>query len=373
MERLDNRIVKGLNKIGIKELTDIQNQTLTPALEGKNIIGCSGTGTGKTFAFLLPTIMNNIDNKTLYAVIIAPSKELCIQICSQINLISNQSGIPVTAAALFSGVNKNRQLDVLKSKPNIVVGTYQRIHELVKDKKISVHNVKTFIVDEADKLLNKDNMEGVLALRRCCMRDIQIMLFSASINDNTREFAKQLSNDEFVNILTNNKITIPTNIEHIYFVVERRDKIETVRKVIKALGAKHCMIFANSKYDTDEIAQKLIYHNYNAAFIHGNCDKNERRRIIDGFKTSKIDYLICSDMAARGLDFKNVNAVINIGLPEKPVDYLHRAGRCGRDGQKAVCASIITENELKSIQGIRKTFNVNLLQKKLYKGQVVRK
>ena len=373
MERLDSRLVKGLNKSGIKELTDIQKQTLTPALEGKNIIGSSGTGTGKTFAFLLPTIMNNIDNKTLYAVIIAPSKELCIQICSQINLISNQSGIPVTAAALFSGVNKQRQLDTLKSKPNIVVGTYQRIYELIKDKKISVHNVKTFIVDEADKVLTKDNMDDILVLRKCCMRDIQVMLYSASISDNTRELAKQLSNDEFVNILTTDKITIPTNIEHIFFVVERRERIEMARKVIKALDAKHCMIFANSKYDTDEVAQKLAYHNYNAAFIHGNCDKNQRRQIIDGFKNNKIEFLICSDIAARGLDFKNVNTVINIGLPEKAVDYLHRAGRCGRDGSKAVCASIITESELKYIQNIRKTFAVNLLQKKLYKGQIVRK
>lgn len=373
MERLDKRLIKGLNKSGINEFTDIQKQTLTPALEGKNIIGCSGTGTGKTFAYLLPTIMNNIDNKALYAVIIAPSKELCIQICSQINLISNQSGIPVTAAALFGGVNKQRQLETLKSKPNIVVGTYQRIYELIKDKKISVHNVKTFIVDEADKVLTKDNMEDVLALRKCCMRDIQVMIFSASINDNTKVLAGELSNNEFVNILTNDKIMIPTNIEHIFFVVERRERIETVRKVIKALNAKHCMIFANSKYDTDEIAQKLTYHNYNAAFIHGYCDKNTRRQIIDGFRSSKIDFLICSDIAARGLDFKNVNTIINIGLPENPVDYLHRAGRCGRDGQKAICASIITESELKYIQSIRKTFSVNLLQKKLYKGQVVRK
>ena len=373
MNLLDERLVKGLGKIGIKELTEVQKECLEPALANKNIIACSGTGTGKTFAFLLPTIMNNIDNKTLYAVIVAPSKELCIQICSQINLISNQSQIPVTAAALFGGVNKQRQLETLKSKPNIVVGTYQRIHELIKDKKISVHNVKTFIIDEADKVLTKDNIEDVLALRKCCMRDIQVMLFSASINDNTKEYSKLLSNEEFVNILTKSKITIPTNIEHIYFVVERRDKMETVRKVIKALDTKHCMIFANSKFDTDEITQKLEYHNYKAGCIHAKCDKNQRRQIMDGFKTGKIDYLICSDIAARGLDFKNVNAVINIGLPEKPVDYLHRAGRCGRDGSKAICASIITENELKIIQGIRKTFSVNLLQKKLYKGQVARK
>lgn len=373
MNRLDERLVKGLDRCGIKELTQIQKECLGPALEEKNIIGCSGTGTGKTFAYLLPVIMKNIENKGLYAVILAPTKELSIQICSQINLISNQSGIPITAAALFGGVNKQRQLQTLKSKPNIVVGTYQRIYELIKDKKISVHQVNTFIIDEADKLLTKDNFDDIMALRKCCMRDIQFMLFSASVDDNTKKYASELTAIEFVNIFTNEKIVIPTNIQHIYFVVERRDRIEMTRKVIKALKNTHCMIFANSKYDTEEITQKLAYHNYNAACLHAKCDKNVRRQIIDGFRKGSLDYLICSDIAARGLDFRNVNAVINIGLPEKPVDYLHRAGRCGRDGSDAMCVSIITESELKTIQSIRKTFAVNINQKKLYKGQIVRK
>ncbi|MGN0374388.1 MAG: DEAD/DEAH box helicase [Butyrivibrio sp.] len=373
MNRLDERIAMGLAKTGIRELTDIQKECFEPTIKGENIIGCSGTGTGKTFAYLLPVIMNNMDNKSLYCIILAPSKELCIQICTQINLISNQSGIPITAAALFGGVNKQRQLQTLKSKPNIVVGTYQRVHELIKEKRISVHNVRTFIIDEADRILTKDTIDDVAALRKCCMRDTQIMLFSASINEDTQKYGEMLSDKSFVKVFTKEKITIPVNIKHVYLVVERRDKTETARKLIKALNSKHCMIFANSKYDTEEITQKLKYYNYNAACLHARCDKNEKRHIIDGFSNNKINYLICSDIAARGLDFRNVDAVINIGLPEKAVDYLHRAGRCGRNGETAVCASIITESELKMIQTIRKTFSVNILQKKLYNGQIVRK
>ena len=179
---LDNRLISGLHKLGIDKLTSIQQESIEPALSGRNIMGCSCTGTGKTFAYLLPTISANADNHTLYAVIIAPSKELCIQICSEINQLSNKSGISVTAAALFGGVNTKRQLQTLKSKPNIVVGTYQRIYELIQERRISVHNVRTFIIDEADKLVNKDNIEGILTLRKCFMRDIQIMLYSATIS-----------------------------------------------------------------------------------------------------------------------------------------------------------------------------------------------
>lgn len=370
---LDNRLVKGLNKQGITKMTGIQEDCFKPALEGKNIIACSGTGTGKTLAFLLPVIMKNIDNKELYAVVITPSKELCIQICSQINQLSNNSGIPITAAALFSGVNKQRQLQTLKSKPNIVVGTYQRIYELIKeDRKLAAHQVKTLIIDEADKILNKDNIDGITALRKCFMRDIQVMLFSASVTDNTRTLAGQIGAD-YVNITTGDKITIPTNIEHYYFTVEKRELIETVRKVIKALDTKHCLIFSNSKYDIEEITQKMEFHHYNVKSLHGKLDKNKRRQITDDFRSGKVSYLICSDMAARGLHFDNVDTVINIGLPDKPVDYLHRAGRCGRDGGKAVCASVITENDIPRIKAVQKTFRVNMMPKKLYQGKIVRK
>ncbi len=369
---LDSRLTAGLGKIGIHSLSAIQRECLEPAVNGHNIIACSATGTGKTFAYLLPIITNNADNHSLYSVILAPTKELCIQICSQINLLSNNSGIPVTAAALFGGVNRQRQLQALKSKPNIIAGTYQRIYELIKERKISVHNVKTLVIDEADRLVSSENIDGILLLRKCFMRDIQIMLFSASITQSTRKTAALLC-DNFVKIFTNEKLQIPANIEHIYFVVERRDKIETVRKVIKALNAAHCLIFSNSKYDTEEAAQKLAYHNYNAKCIHADCDKNSRRQIIDSFRQGKTDFLISSDVAARGLDFKDVRAIINIGLPSKPVDYLHRAGRCGRDGSKAVCASIITDNELQSVKACQKAFGINFLPKKLYQGKIVRR
>lgn len=391
INNLDKRLIAGLNKDNIKELTDVQKECFEPIMQMKNVVASSRTGTGKTLAYLLPIIskaiqMNSkserdislnshqdvVKNNTLYSVILAPTKELCIQICSEINKISNNSGIPVTAAALFGGVNRQRQLLTLKSKPNIVVGTYDRIYELIKDKKISVHNVKTLVIDEADRILTKDNMSEIISFRKCFMRDIQVILVSASIKESTLKVAESISGD-FVKILTNDKIQIPTNISHYYFVVDKRDKIEMTRKVISALNDKHCIVFSGSKYDTEEITQKLIYHHYDAECLNAACDKNLRRQITDRFKTGKTHYLICSDLVSRGLDFRNVNLVVNIGLPDKPVDYLHRCGRCGRDGSQAICVSIITESEIDRIKKIQKTYNINMLQKKLYQGKIVRK
>lgn len=372
---LDSRLEKGLNKLRIRELTDIQKDCLTPGVEGKNIIACSPTGTGKTFAYLLPVIQANHKDtvtKELYAVILAPSKELSIQICSQINQLSNQSGIPITAAALFGGVNKQRQLNTLKSKPNIVVGTYGRIYELIKERRLPAHQVKTLIIDEADQLCKEEHMDGILALRKCFMRDIQVMMFSASIKSNVEKASADLSIYPFVNIFTKDKISIPSNIKHFYFVTDRRDRIEEVRKVIKASGTHHCMIFVNSKYDAEEITQKLEFHQYKVAGLTANLNSNTRRQIVDQFHKGQLECIICSDMAARGMHFDHVDCVINVGLSEKSVDYLHRAGRCGRDGSEAYVYSIVTEQELPKIKSIQKTFSLNFIAKKLYQGKIVR-
>ena len=373
----DPRLVKGLNRLKIQELTAIQKECFKPALEGKNIIGCSPTGSGKTFAYLLPIIQKNHSeqpiSKELYAVIIVPSKELSIQICSSINQLSNHSGIPVTAAALFGGVNKNRQLETLKSKPNIVVGTYARIYELIKEKKLPAYQVKTLIIDEADQMLKPEHFDGILALRKCLMRDVQIMLFSASIKQNVEKLSSELSLYPFVKIFTNEKLTIPGNIHHYYFVTEKRDQIEEARKVLKATDSHHCMIFVNSKYDAEEITQKLIYHNYSVAGLTSNMSSNERRQLIDSFKQGKFDCIICSDLAARGLHFDHVDTIISIGLPDQNNDYLHRAGRCGRNGHEGISIAIITPKEEFKIKNLQKTFAINMLPKKLYQGKIVRK
>lgn len=370
---IDSRYIDSLRKQGIITPTTIQKETMEPILNGKNVVGCSPTGTGKTIAYLLPVMSANIDNSSLYSIILVPSKELAIQICSQINQLSNNASIPVTAAAIFGGVNRNRQIETLKHKPNIIVGTSQGILPLIKDRKIRPHTVRTLIIDEADKVLDKDNIENVLDLRKTLMRDTQILVFSASISMKTTKTAALLSSESFVNIFTNEKAYIPKNIEHIFFVVDKRDKINMVRKVIKALNATHSIIFANSKYDSEEIFQKLSYHNYSIKSLNSNLDKNLRRQALEIFNHNKTEFLVCSDIAARGLDFKNVNTIINIGLPEKSVDYQHRAGRCGRNGNKAICASIITENELSLIKSLQKDFNINMLHKNLYQGKIVRK
>lgn len=371
---IDKILIDALKKQNITELTDIQKDCFDPVMEGKSIIASSNTGTGKTLAYLLPVYQYHIASKdnSLNTVIIAPTKELCMQIINQIKLLSQNAHLDLKAVAVIGGTNEKRQLEQLKTKPQIIVGTYSRIYDLIKLKKIPAHLVKFFIIDEADKMLNNDNVVGVTDLRKCFMRDIQICLFSASINAKCKKNAENLGKD-FVNIFTSNRVTIPTNIDHYYILSTKRDKIETVRKAIKALNSTHCLIFANSRYDIEEITQKMKYHHYDIESLDSNKDKNARKHIIQAFSDKKLQFLVASDVASRGLHFNDLDSVINIGLPDQPLDYLHRAGRCGRNGQKAFCVSILTENELDTIKKYQKTLNINIIQKKLYQGKIVAK
>lgn len=371
---IDKILIDALKKQNITDLTDIQKDSFDPIIEGKSIIASSNTGTGKTLAYLLPIyqyIMAAKDNN-LSAIIIAPTKELCMQIVNQVKLLSQNAKLDVKAVAVIGGTNEKRQLEQLKSKPEIIVGTYSRVYDLIKLKKIPAHLVKFFIIDEADKMLNNDNITGVTELRKCFMRDVQICLFSASINAKCKANAEKLSKD-FVNIFTSERVSIPTNINHYYILANKREKIETVRKAIKALNSTHSLIFANSRYDIEEITQKMKFHHYNIESLDSNKDKNARKHIIQGFSDKKLQFLVASDVASRGLHFNDLDSVINIGLPDQPLDYLHRAGRCGRNGQKAFCVSIITDNELDKIKKYQKTLNINILQKKLYQGKIVSK
>ncbi len=370
---IQDALILGLNKQKITEPTDIQQQVYSKIIDNSNVIARSQTGSGKTLAYLLPLYQKiDLDNRTTQAIILVPTHELAMQVHKQIELLSKNSGINLTSAVIIGNANIERQIDTLKKKPFIVVGTPGRIHELIKKKKIQAHTTKTIVIDEADRMLDKNNIQAVKDVRKTAMRDTQILLFSASINDKTINAAKDILTNPVI-IKTSDKTNIPTNIEHLFFVVEQRDKIEMLRKLSKSINPKKAMVFINKAYDIEEATQKLKYHQYNAECIYGKVDKLQRKNIINNFRTGKLQFLIATDIAARGLDIEGVTTIFNISMPEDPKDYLHRAGRCARNNEKGLCVSIITEQELPLIKSYQKAFGINILQKRLYQGKIVRK
>lgn len=368
----DEAIVSALKKQGIDMPTSIQADSYEYIIGNKNIIARSETGSGKTLAYLVP-LFEKIDpqERALYSIILVPTYELAIQVHKQINLLSQNSGKGIRSAVLIGNGNINRQIEQLKEKPNIIVGTSGRVLELIKKKKITAHTVRTFIIDEADKMMDKNNLPSLLDVRKCLYRDIQILMYSASMNRKAIETAKEIAPNAAI-IKYNEKETIPSNITHMYIVTSRREKIETLRGICSALKPEKCMIFINTQYDTAEAYQKLLYHHYKIENLSGENDKNERKNALERFKTGKANFLISTDLASRGLHIDNVDTVINVTIPSDPKDYLHRCGRCGRNNQKGICISIITENELEHIKAYQKAFGINIIKRKLYKGTLVK-
>lgn len=369
---LQKPIINGLNKQKITEPTKVQEAVIGKILSNKDLIVQSETGSGKTLAYLVPLYEKMFSaEKGMKALILVPTHELAMQVHRQIQLLSKNSGIDITSATIFGDVTITRQIDKLKEKPQIIIGTTGRILELIKKRKITAHTIQTIIVDEADKMLDKNNIEGVKAVIKCCMRDTQLLLFSASISKATISEAEKLAKDPEI-IKTTESFAIPKNITHYYFEAEKRDKIELLRKLARSIKPSKAIVFINNVSDIEEATQKLQYHQFRAECIHGSNIKLDRKKVIDDFKTGKLQFLIATDIAARGLHFEGVSTVFHLSIPEDPMDYLHRAGRAGRGMEKGLSVSIVTKEELTRIKSYQKAFGINILPKKMYQGKIVK-
>ena len=376
IETISKGVLDYLSDNKIVDMTEIQRQTYKHIMDNRDIIACSSTGTGKTLAYLIP-IINRLKSNThnIQAVVLVPTAELAIQVNNTLKDIFAHMDNTFSSVALIGDVNISRQIDSIKSnKPAIIIGTPNRIHQLISNKKIKVHEVKTLVLDEADKLFDKTFIQDVEAIRKSLMKFTQVLLFSASVDKKTRTNTLCFK-PIFIDINSNsgNTSQIPSTIKHISVISDRRERIETLRKIIKAVKPEKAIIFVNSKYDLEESLQKLEYHHYNVASIAGNKDNSAKKAAIENFRSGKIQLLIATDIAARGLQIDNIDTVINVNLPEDNKEYIHRCGRCGRNDNTGTCISIITDNELNKIKSYQKAFHINIVNKRLYQGKLVAK
>ncbi len=368
---LQENLIEGLIKQGIQSPTEIQVKAIPIGLSGKDIIGESETGTGKTLAYLLPIFQKiDITSKDIQAIVLAPTHELAMQIHKQIELLSENSNSNVKSTTIIGNVNIKRQLEALKEKPHIIVGSAGRILELITMKKLKSHFVKTIVIDEGDRMIDEDNIDGVKAIIKTTLRDRQIMIFSATISLKVVEIAKTLMKDPEV-IKVGDKSQVNPNIEHMYFVVEKREKLILLRKLISATKPEKAIIFINKSDEVEITTSKLSYHGLKVEGIHGSSDKLNRKKAIEDFNAGKIQLLVASDLAARGLDIVGVSHIFNLDIPENPKDYLHRVGRTARMGEHGFALSITEERELDLIKSYEKDFNIEILPKDIRMGTII--
>ena len=367
----DKKILSGITKFGFRKPAPVQGEVYKKILEGGSFFVQAPTGSGKTLAYLLPLFerykKTERENKI---VIVAPTTELALQIHRQAELVRGNTGIGLHSVCLGGNTSIIRQIEKLKTKPQIIVGTAGRIIELIRKRKIAAHLVKTLVLDEGDRLFDKNNKETTDTLIKCFVRDRQLLLFSATTTKEASEGARAWAKD-IVEISADEGKEIPDNIKHWYIVCEKRNKLEILRGTTGAIRTRKAIIFVNGVYEIEETYKKLAHHHYQVDYIGGERTKEERKKAMQGFLHKKIKYLIATDIAARGLQFDDVDTVFHVNLPEDADTYLHRAGRTGRAGRVGRNLSIITERELPLIKKCEKALGIKFSRKFYYDGKLM--
>lgn len=357
------------SKAGFTTATDVQTQTIPLILAGRDVIAESPTGTGKTLAYLLP-VLNKIDpeKRNAQAVILASSQELVMQIFAEVQKWGEGSGI--RSASIIGGANPKRQLEKLKKSPQVIVGTPGRVLELIKQKKLKMHEVKTIVLDEGDQLLTSEHRATIEHIVKSTLADRQVLLFSATLPLHTEQGAKELTNNPEIIKIKQDSTIESGKVDHIYFVSDQRDKIKILEKLSR-LAAFKGLVFMKDIGGLQVATEKLNYNKIPAMMLHSELTKQQRQANLRQFRQGENEMLLVTDIAARGLDIKGVTHVVHYDFPRDREQYIHRSGRTGRFGAKGTVISIVNEREERELKKLCKELDIVPEQKEFFAGEIV--
>ncbi|MGO4886480.1 DEAD/DEAH box helicase [Anaerobacillus sp. MEB173] len=358
---LSHSIVRSISEMGFEEATPIQAQTIPIAIEGQDIIGQAQTGTGKTAAFGIPLLEKiSIENAKLQGIVIAPTRELAIQVAEELNKIGHQKG--VRSLPIYGGQQIDRQIRALKKKPHIVVGTPGRLMDHMRRKTIRLDEIKMAILDEADEMLNMGFIEDIETILADIPEERQTLLFSATMPKKIQALAtKFMKNPELIKVQAK-EITMP-NIEQHYIEIPEKQKFDVLCRLLDMQLPELAIIFGRTKRRVDELTEALMKRGYSAEGIHGDLNQSKRDSVIRQFREGTIEILVATDVAARGLDVSGVTHVYNFDLPQDPESYVHRIGRTGRAGKQGLAISFVTPREIDHLRRIEEMSKKKMTRK----------
>lgn len=350
-------IQQAIDACGYKEMTDIQEKAIIPARRGKDIFGNAQTGTGKTAAFALPVLQQMLakpqpthEGKTR-ALILAPTRELAEQISDTITLYAQFMSINITA--LYGGVKISGQQKKLKSTPHIIVSTPGRLLEHAALGNVNLSNIEFLVLDEADRMLDMGFIDDVQAILKKLPKKRQTLLFSATMSQAVKDLAKKiLTQHEMVSVSKQNATA--DTVTHVVYPVSEHQKAELFVELIEKNNWFKVLVFTSTKRQADELKIKLKDIGIVANLYHGDKSQGSRRRALADFKSDKIQVLISTEVAARGLDIQGLDYVVNYNLPYLAEDYVHRIGRTGRAGNKGEAVSFVSREEERTLHNIER-------------------
>ena len=363
-------LVAALTKQRIVEPTAIQVAAYPVLSEGKDAYLNAETGTGKTLAYLVP-LFGRLDVKlaATQLVIVAPSHELAIQIQRQCCDLAQNAGWPVRTLLLIGGTMIDRQIEKLKGKPQVVVGSPGRIRELIERGKLKAKTVRCVVIDEVDRVLSEEGQPAIRELLSALPRDRQMVFVSAT---EQRESAEAVAAIAPACVMLRTAATpVNPNITHLYLVCEERDKPDVLRSLLHALRPASSMVFVHRTETAEIVASKLAYHHVPVAQLHAAFDKLERKQAMEDFRSGRATVLLASDVAARGLDFPAVTHIFNLDVPSLSKAYLHRVGRTARAGASGVAVTLVTEAEAQLPRRYERELGIVMRQVRLREGRVI--
>lgn len=361
---LSEMMLNSLRKKGFEEPTPIQAKTIPFLLANKkDLIGKAQTGTGKTAAFGIPIIENIVpDSKKVQAIILAPTRELAIQVAEELSSFAEEQKTKIIA--VYGGQPIERQIDRLRRGVDIVVGTPGRILDHLERKTLDISKVSYIVLDEADEMLNMGFIDDIETILKAAPKQRRTVLFSATMPQHIERLAKQYMNEYEVIAAASDNIS-KANIQQIYFEVPQSDKFEALFRIIDVEESFYGLVFCRTKLDADEIAHKLANRGCRAEAIHGDLSQGQREKVLQKFKAKKITVLVATDVAARGIDVDNLTHVINYSLPQDPESYVHRIGRTGRAGKTGIAITLITPSEYRKLVAIQRMSNSTITKQKV--------
>ncbi|WP_062046336.1 DEAD/DEAH box helicase [Bacillus sp. JCM 19034] len=354
--QLKSYLIDALSNQGLRLPTDIQERLIPAIKSGKDVIGQSQTGTGKTLAFLLP-IVDKIDvsKHEVQAVITAPTRELASQLFQELKKLVDvaEEKQRVHAKLIVGGTDRQRIVEGLKVQPQIVVGTTGRLADLVQDQKLLVHTATMLVVDEADQMLDMGFIDDVDRVASKMAEELQMMVFSATIPEKLQPFLKKYMNDPR-HVHVQPQQAAARKIEHRIVPLRHRNKIDFVVELAKSINPYLAIIFTNTKDQADEVADAMLEKGLNVERLHGGLQPRARKQVMRQINEVKVQYVVATDLAARGIDIRGVSHIINFNLPQDLDFYIHRVGRTARAGADGIAFTIFEQEDQHAVEKLIK-------------------
>lgn len=357
---IDERILRAIEDMGFEETSPIQTQAIPAVCEGIDVVGQAQTGTGKTAAYTIPMLMK-IDPqiKKPQAIVLCPTRELAVQVAEEIRKLAKYMS-DIKVLPVYGGQEIVRQIKSLKTGVQIIVGTPGRVMDHMRRKTVKFDNINMVILDEADEMLDMGFREDMETILTETPEDRQTVMFSATMPKAIMDIARNFQKDARIIKVVRKELTV-SNIEQFYYEVRPKNKTEVLCRLIDIYNPRLSVVFCNTKRQVDELISELKGRGYFADGIHGDMKQQQRDRVMDDFRSGKVDILIATDVAARGIDVDDVDMVFNYDIPQDEEYYVHRIGRTGRAGRSGMALSFISGKEVYKLKDIERYCKTKIL------------